>query len=524
MESELNSFLAGKNYTRLYNFNAFDIYDLNITERHIICVLISYCKQNPYNTITRSINSLISTCGNVYGRSTIFRVITKLKNIGLIFSEGNGIDSNVYSINVKKLKELQEYSPEQVSAAKKEYLDKIGKAKKILTQKTESVSNNIKPYRTDNQQGSPNGYTANCSNVSQENQANNTKSDIPFSYNPVIENELSQLSGAEDETLTYNEFNQTETFSGIENYFENASIPEECFNNVSIRDMPVSSFVSESFTPEIVTSIPPAVSNVPAVQPPVQEEEKPKQKRFVKPTLQEITEVMAVKIREKYGSNVADTLINDQAENFLNYYESNGWRVGKNPMKNWHCAVANWIKNIKTYSTAGTGTSGALIVATAEQSSRPDFDTIYKEVIDIAGKLQNRSNWLSESANKNIMAGVRTFIAEEIKAHWNLYGESDWKNALNVFIFAQKSPLRYLDPNFCKNNGFDSGLYNEFWTGMTTIAPRLSDKLTPVEEYIQSEGFQKQVVEQAEQAKARNDFRQKLKEHQEYMSKKISGR
>ena len=122
MESELNSFLAGKNYTRLYNFNAFDIYDLNITERHIICVLISYCKQNPYNTITRSINSLISTCGNVYGRSTIFRVITKLKNIGLIFSEGNGIDSNVYSINVKKLKELQEYSPEQVSAAKKEYL------------------------------------------------------------------------------------------------------------------------------------------------------------------------------------------------------------------------------------------------------------------------------------------------------------------------------------------------------------------------------------------------------------------
>ena len=518
MESELNSFLAGKNYTRLYNFNAFDIYDLNITERHIICVLISYCKQNPYNTITRSINSLISTCGNVYGRSTIFRVITKLKNIGLIFSEGNGIDSNVYSINVKKLKELQEYSPEQVSAAKKEYLDKIGKAKKILTQKTESVSNNIKPYRTDNQQGSPNGYTANCSNVSQENQANNTKSDIPFSYNPVIENELSQLSGAEDETLTYNEFNQTETFSGIENYFENASIPEECFNNVSIRDMPVSSFVSESFTPETVTSIPPAVSNVPAVQPPVQEEEKPKQKRFVKPTLQEITEVMAVKIREKYGSNVQDSLINDQAENFLNYYESNGWRVGKNPMKNWHCAVANWIKNIKTYSTAGTGTSGALIVATAEQSTRPDFDTIYKEVIDIAGKLQNRSNWLSESANKNIMAGVRTFIAEEIKAHWNLYGESDWKNALNVFIFAQKSPLRYLDPNFCKNNGFDSGLYNEFWTGSTFFIPRSSDEPTVTEQVIESEHFQKSLQEDLERKRRVSEFRKKLNAHREEMA------
>lgn len=294
----------------------------------------------------------------------------------------------------------------------------------------------------------------------------------------------------------------------LDDYYSNAPLPE--FYDDVLQ------FIPEDFVRQHIGE----KTGIQGIQP-IQPE---KVSRFVKPTLQEITEVMAVKIREKYGSNVQDALINDQAENFFNYYESNGWRVGKNPMKKWHCAVANWIKNIKTFSTAGTGTSGALIVATAEQSSRPDFDTIYKEVIDIAGKLQNRSNWLSESANKNIMAGVRTFIAEEIKAHWNLYGESEWKNALNVFIFAQKSPLRYLDPNFCKNNGFDSGLYNEFWTGMATIAPRVSDKLTPVEEYIQSEGFQKQVIEQAEQAKARNDFRQKLKEHQEYMLKKIHGR
>lgn len=294
----------------------------------------------------------------------------------------------------------------------------------------------------------------------------------------------------------------------LNDYYNNAPLPE--FYDDVLQ------FIPEDVVRQHIEE----KSGIQGIQP-IQPE---KVSRFVKPTLQEITKVMAVKIREKYGSNVQDALINDQAENFLNYYESNGWKVGKNPMKNWHCAIGNWIKNIKTYSTAGTGTSGALIVATAEQSTHPDFDTVYKEVIDIAGKLQNRSNWLSESANKNIMAGVRTFIAEEIKAHWNLYGESDWKNALNVFIFAQKSPLRYLDPNFCKNNGFDSGLYNEFWTGMTTIAPRLSDKLTPVEEYIQSEGFQKQVIEEAEQAKARNDFRQKLKEHQEYMSKKIQGR
>lgn len=27
---------------------------------------------------------------------------------------------------------------------------------------------------------------------------------------------------------------------------------------------------------------------------------------------------------------------------FFNYYESNGWRVGKNPMKNWRAAAASW--------------------------------------------------------------------------------------------------------------------------------------------------------------------------------------
>lgn len=239
--------------------------------------------------------------------------------------------------------------------------------------------------------------------------------------------------------------------------------------------------------------------------------------RFVKPTLQEITSYMSEKIKKKYG-NVQESFIIDQAESFYDHYQSNGWKVGKNPMKDWQSTVSKWVRNIQTFSTAGTGTSGALIVATAEQSTRPDFDTIYKEVIDIAGKLQNRSNWLSESANKNIMAGVRTFIAEEIKAHWNLYGESDWKNALNVFIFAQKSPLRYLDPNFCKNNGFDSGLYNEFWTGSTFFIPRNSDEPTVTEQVIESEHFQKSLQEDLERKRRVSEFKKKLNAHREEMA------
>ena len=32
-------------------------------------------------------------------------------------------------------------------------------------------------------------------------------------------------------------------------------------------------------------------------------------------------------------------------ERFFNYYESNGWRVGRNPMKDWKACVRTWEKN-----------------------------------------------------------------------------------------------------------------------------------------------------------------------------------
>ena len=35
------------------------------------------------------------------------------------------------------------------------------------------------------------------------------------------------------------------------------------------------------------------------------------------------------------------------AEDFVAYYESNGWRVGKNPMKNWKAACRTWESNYK---------------------------------------------------------------------------------------------------------------------------------------------------------------------------------
>lgn len=36
---------------------------------------------------------------------------------------------------------------------------------------------------------------------------------------------------------------------------------------------------------------------------------------------------------------------NINAEKFIDYYESNGWKVGKNPMKDWKAAIRTWEKN-----------------------------------------------------------------------------------------------------------------------------------------------------------------------------------
>ena len=55
-----------------------------------------------------------------------------------------------------------------------------------------------------------------------------------------------------------------------------------------------------------------------------------KAKRFNRPTVQEVTDYC----RER-GNQV-------DAQRFVDYYTANGWRVGKNPMKDWKAAVRTW--------------------------------------------------------------------------------------------------------------------------------------------------------------------------------------
>ena len=58
-----------------------------------------------------------------------------------------------------------------------------------------------------------------------------------------------------------------------------------------------------------------------------------KRKRFEKPSISDIKQYCMER-----NNNV-------NAEQFYDYYESNGWKVGKNSMKDWKAAVRTWEKN-----------------------------------------------------------------------------------------------------------------------------------------------------------------------------------
>ena len=65
-------------------------------------------------------------------------------------------------------------------------------------------------------------------------------------------------------------------------------------------------------------------------KPPALPQVSKKSKRFVKPTLDDVQAYC-----QERQNNV-------DPESFIDFYESNGWKVGKNPMKDWKASVRTW--------------------------------------------------------------------------------------------------------------------------------------------------------------------------------------
>ena len=74
---------------------------------------------------------------------------------------------------------------------------------------------------------------------------------------------------------------------------------------------------------------------------------------------------------------------NDLAQPYFDYYTSNGWRVGKNPMKNWQSAARNWIRNEAKYKQS-QGSSNAQ--PRRGDRERTDTETYYEQLANIAVK------------------------------------------------------------------------------------------------------------------------------------------
>ena len=91
------------------------------------------------------------------------------------------------------------------------------------------------------------------------------------------------------------------------------------------------------------------------------QQEKPKRKNFVKPTVEEI----AAFCKEKnYGVN---------AQTFFNYYEANGWKVGRNAMKSWQAAVQNW----NTREKANNKAAGTMWENNSTDANTADYEDLF---------------------------------------------------------------------------------------------------------------------------------------------------
>lgn len=60
-------------------------------------------------------------------------------------------------------------------------------------------------------------------------------------------------------------------------------------------------------------------------------------------------------------------------ERFCDYYDANGWKVGKNPMKDWKAAVRTWEKNERG---KGNGTSGGQPQYPDTERDKPKYGTV----------------------------------------------------------------------------------------------------------------------------------------------------
>ena len=112
--------------------------------------------------------------------------------------------------------------------------------------------------------------------------------------------------------------------------------------------------------------------------------EKSKEKKFVKPTVEEI---------KTYCSERKNSI---DAEQFYNFYESKGWKVGNNAMKDWKACVRTWEQ--RTTKPIGK-----------REQKRPDWMDKYEKELD--EKLSKKEE-LSSEEKKQILERAKGLLGD----------------------------------------------------------------------------------------------------------------
>ena len=67
-------------------------------------------------------------------------------------------------------------------------------------------------------------------------------------------------------------------------------------------------------------------------------------------------------------------------ERFISYYESNGWKVGRNPMKDWRATVRSWHYRDKKPGGFTGGAAKGAPTQVANHNGREYADDFYDEL------------------------------------------------------------------------------------------------------------------------------------------------
>lgn len=83
---------------------------------------------------------------------------------------------------------------------------------------------------------------------------------------------------------------------------------------------------------------------------------------FTRPSLEEI---------KLHGQKIG--LPDSESEKFFDHYESNGWKVGRNPMRSWRSAMSNWKRNWDEQTYANNHQTHGRAIQNSPRKSQPDY-------------------------------------------------------------------------------------------------------------------------------------------------------